>query len=107
MIGRTEALTALNAGRHEGMQQLAEDPAIPRAAVKREWISTPDSRTRDSHATMSRQKVGLDEPFVTPEGHRMRYPGDRELGAPASETISCRCSFRARVDFGMVAEAAT
>lgn len=107
VIGRTEALTALNAGRHEGMQQLADDPAIPRAAVKREWISTPDSRTRDSHATMSRQKVGLDEPFTTPEGHRMMFPGDNSLGAPASETIQCRCSFRSAVDWQAVAEAAT
>ena len=106
VIARTEALTALNAGRQEGIMQMADGGDIPRTAIKREWLSTPDSRTRDSHSSMNRQVVGIDEPFVSPSGARMVFPGDKSLDAPTSETIQCRCSFRTRVDWQAVAEAA-
>ena len=106
VIARTEALTALNAGRHEGIMQMADSGEIPRSAIKREWISTPDSRTRDSHTGMNKQKVGIDEPFTSASGVRMLFPGDNSLGAPASETIQCRCSFRSAIDWQAVAEAA-
>lgn len=106
VIARTEALQALNAGRHEGINQLAEKAGFPESAVMVEWVSTPDSRTRDSHSDMNGQRVRQGEAFVTPDGHRMQFPGDRSLGAPASETIQCRCSTRTRVDWQAVAEQA-
>lgn len=85
---------------------MSERGGLPEAAVMIEWVSTPDSRTRDSHRAMHGQKVREGEAFVTPDGYRMRYPGDTELGAPASETIQCRCSFKTTVNWAMVAEMA-
>ena len=106
VISRTEALTALNAGRHEGIMQMAEKAGLPESAVMVEWVSTPDSRTRDSHRSLHGSKVKMGEPFITENGHRMRYPGDSALGAPASETISCRCSTRTRIMWDLVAATA-
>lgn len=107
VIARTEGMQALNAGRHEAVEQITERGDVPEAAVKRLWRSTPDSRTRDHHRSMNHQKVGMREPFVTPDGYRMMFPGDRSLGAPARETIQCRCDSATEIDWQMVADAAT
>lgn len=91
-IARTESITALRAGRREGIQQAIEAGAINPDAVKREWDATGDSRTRPDHQAMNGQSVdGMDTPYVLPDGSRMRFPGDTELGASASQTIQCRC----------------
>lgn len=91
-IARTESITALRAGRREGIQQGIEAGAIARDAVKRRWDATLDSRTRSDHVATHGQEVdGMDTPFVLPDGSRMLYPGDTSLGASASQTIQCRC----------------
>ena len=91
-IARTESITALRAGRREGIQQGIEAGAIRAGAVKRVWSATLDSRTREDHATMHGQEVaGMDAPFALPDGSRMLFPGDTSLGAAASQTINCRC----------------
>jgi hypothetical protein len=97
-IARTEALTSLNAGRHEGYRQLIETGSIQGAT--RKWDATGDKRTRLSHLAMEGQSVAIDEPFVSPiTGARLMFPGDTSLGAPASETISCRCYAPIKIDF--------
>lgn len=98
-IARTEALTSLNAGRAEGFDQLIEGAGITQDRVEKVWSDTGDKRTRDSHAAMDNQSRPKDEPFTTPNGYRMKYPGDTSLGAPASETIQCRCWVKYRVDY--------
>jgi len=91
-IARTESITALRAGRREGMQQGIEAGAIAQDAVKRVWNATMDSRTRPDHAQVSGQEVdGMNTPFTLPDGSRMLYPGDTSLGASAEQTINCRC----------------
>lgn len=98
-IARTETLTALNAGRKEGFDQLVEAAGIPRDRTKKIWRATGDSRTRDTHLIMDRQERAKDEPFVTPSGFQMQHPGDVSLGAPPSETIQCRCWMEYKVDY--------
>lgn len=91
-IARTESITALRAGRREGIQQGIEAGAIKADAVKRRWDATLDSRTRPDHTAVHGQEVdGMQTPFTLPDGSRMLYPGDTSLGASASQTILCRC----------------
>ena len=99
-IGRTEALESLNAGRHEGVRQLLAKGEVPPEAIELIWDATPSDRTRDSHRSLNGQIVHYNEPFISPlTGAQFYFPGDRSLGAPASEIINCRCSFRIRIDY--------
>jgi uncharacterized protein with gpF-like domain len=88
-IARTESLRALSEARQEATEQIIEQTGILPEAVTRTWRATHDERTRDTHAAMDGQRVGLTEPFISPSGAQLMYPGDPS--APASETISCRC----------------
>lgn len=99
-ISRTESLTSLNAGRTEAFRQAIDKAGIDHTHVTRVWSSTVDGRTRDTHLMMNGQKVtGPNSPFRTPGGAMLMYPGDTSLGAPASETISCRCMVSIKVDY--------
>lgn len=99
VIGRTEALTALNAAAYESIRQAVESGKVPASAVRRVWKSSRDFRVRDTHAAMDGDAVGLEEAFKSPSGALLRFPGDSSLGAPASEVISCRCIVSNRVDW--------
>lgn len=91
IIGRTETLTSLNAAQHESAMQLVERGLFGASEVTRAWHATHDARTRDTHVVLSGQVVGLHEPFRSPSGALMLFPGDTSLGAPPAETIGCRC----------------
>ena len=100
MIARTETIGSLNAGRVEGMQQLIDAGNVTADQVLKIWDSGgPDGRTRDTHLALEGQAKRMDEPFVSPSGARMMHPGDSSLGAPASETVACRCAVRFSLDF--------
>ena len=100
LIARTETLRGINAAQAEAMQQVVDSGRLQASQITRVWDSAgPDGRTRDSHLAMEGQKRGQNEPFTTPGGHRLMYPGDTSLGAPASETIQCRCVVRMEIDF--------
>lgn len=99
-IARTEALQSLNQAQNEAFRQSVDQGLIAPENVTRIWDSAGnDGRTRHSHLLMDGQTVRLDEPFTTPDGAKMLYPGDSSLGAPASEIINCRCVVKHRVDF--------
>ena len=99
-IARTETLKALNAGRQEALDQLIENPNndVQSQDVVRAWDATSDSRTRETHAAADGQVVPQGEAF-TVGGYSMMYPGDTSLGAPAGETVNCRCVVDIRIDF--------
>lgn len=100
VIGRTEALTSLGAAQYESALQLIESGAVQASQVKFRWASAADGRVRDSHASLNGQEVQVGQPFISPlTGARMRYPGDTELGAPASDTIQCRCNVSQVIDY--------
>jgi hypothetical protein len=98
-IARTESIAALNRSEWEALMQAKDMGAINDDATVRIWDATGDRRTRHTHMVMHGQKVGLDEPFKLPGGKTLMYPGDTSLGAPASETINCRCRVRLKVDW--------
>jgi hypothetical protein len=100
MIARTEGIEALNSGRLEGLRQSMEKAGVSEREVKRTWDSSGDSRTREDHRIMDGQEVeGSDGIFRAPDGSRLRYPGDKSLGASAAQTILCRCFVKVEVDY--------
>lgn len=98
-IGRTEAMQSLNAAEYEATLQAVEMGATVPEAVQREWDSAGDGRVRWSHRRLNGERVGLKEPFVSPSGARMLYPGDTSLGAGANEIVGCRCRVRSVIDW--------
>lgn len=89
-IARTEALRATSEAREESLEQMIEQTGMDRRRVVRVWHATLDKRTRDFHASMNNQQVGLNEKFTDGNGNKLRYPGDP--AAPASSTVNCRCT---------------
>lgn len=85
-IVRTEMIAASNYGSLEGAKATAEAAGL---ALKKEWIATPDDRTRDTHLGANGQQVAMNERF-TVGGYGARYPGDPAL--PADERVQCRCA---------------
>lgn len=104
MIARTEALHSLNRSEWEALMQAADIGAIRRQDIGREWDSAGDTRVRWSHERMEGQRVGLDEPFISPSGARMMHPGDTSLGAPGDEVIACRCRVKTVVNWFATAD---
>lgn len=82
---RTAHTSAENAGRMEAMRQ-AEDKGIK---LKKRWMATLDSHTRDTHAELDGQTVDIDEPFVV-DGMEIMFPGDPN--ADPSLVWNCRCT---------------
>lgn len=80
-IARTESMRAANAGSHAVFKDWG--------VSHKEWVATPDNRTRDAHRAADGQVVGIDDPFVV-MGERLMYPGDPQ-GSPAN-FCQCRCT---------------
>lgn len=94
-IARTETTRGVSQGRELALRQTLRTGNIPAGWVERTWRAVQDSRTRDSHGSMSGQKRPLGVPFTSGNGYSLQYPGDP--GAPASETIHCRCVVTTRI----------
>lgn len=97
IIGRTEALRALNAGQYEALLQAVDSGQIEAAQIRRVWKSARDRRVRDTHSILDGDSVGLLQPFQSPSGALLRFPGDP--AAPAAESIACRCWTMPRIDW--------
>ena len=98
-VGRTEALTSLHAAQQEAYDQAIERGAVSASQVRTVWRSAGDGLVRHTHRVLNGESVAHGEPFVSPSGARLRFPGDRALGAPAAEVANCRCHTEKRVDF--------
>lgn len=88
-IARTEGQRTVSLARQEALEQAVGQLDTPRESVVRVWRATQDDRTRDTHAEMDGQERGLEEPFESPSGALLMYPGDPD--APLDETANCRC----------------
>ena len=83
-IARTELITAAGAGQQRLWEQYREEGLFEGA--RKRWLVTPDDRLDVKICKpMSRQTVGLDESFTTPQGRRILHP-------PAHP--SCRCAMQ-------------
>jgi hypothetical protein len=99
VIARTESIDALRAGQEAAIEQAVELGEVDRQDLTATWDSSGDARTRPQHAAMEGVAAGPDGVFTMPDGSRMRYPGDRSLGAPASQVVQCRCRKISRISF--------
>lgn len=84
-VARTEAIGALNAGRHDAFTIVAAEADDPMELL---WLATDDARTRHTHRDAEGQRVPVGTPFVV-GGFELRFPGD-PMGPP-QEVINCRC----------------
>ena len=60
------------------------------ADIVKQWDSTLDGRTRESHQKLDGEVVGVDEKF----SNGLLYPGDSN--GTASEVVNCRCALLQR-----------
>ena len=73
--------------------------AIQRGAkVVKQWDSTLDKKTRETHRELDGQIVGVDEYFVSPNGHKALYPSGFGV---ASEDVNCRCCLLQRAEWAL------
>ena len=90
-ITRTECGIARSIAQHE-----SADHAFKMGIVMRKsWIATIDTRTRDAHGVLDGVEVAYDDDFESPAGGSGFGP--REMGN-AADDIQCRCSLRFIVD---------
>lgn len=82
---RTAMTGAQNAGRVQSMLE-AEKLGID---VKKRWMATLDTKTRDAHQKLDGQEVEPDE-FFEVDGQYIRYPGDPH--AEPELVQNCRCT---------------
>ena len=87
---------ALRIARTEGgrVQSTAKQKAYEEAEaigveLEKQWMSTLDKKTRSSHQSLDGQVVGVDDDFVSENGHKAKGP---RLFNVASEDINCRCT---------------
>lgn len=103
-IARTETIQTLNRAEFAANMQAVEQGLIDQSAIVKEWDDTGDRKVRSTHRSLAAKYgkgkgIGLDEPFLSPSGARLMYPGDTSLGAPAEEIVNCRCRVHVRVDW--------
>lgn len=91
---RTMTTSAENAGRNDSYKR-AQDMGIK---MKRIWVATLDSRTRDSHREVDGEAQEIGDTF----SNGLEYPGDMS-GDPA-EVYNCRCTLIADVKGSKVSE---
>lgn len=72
------------------------------AEVVKEWVSTLDSVTRETHVELDGQVRELGEEFVIPSsGARAMYPGGFGI---AKEDVNCRCCMNQRARWNLNSE---
>lgn len=79
---RTMTTSAENHGRLDSYKALEASGVVQ----KKEWMSTPDDRTRPSHIDIDGEEQDIDKPF----SNGCMFPGDGR--GPAEEVWMCRCT---------------
>lgn len=82
---RTAVTSAENGGRYARYQALEKSGVT---GMKKQWLATGDSRTRESHMAINGETVDNSKPF----SNGLMYPGDPN--GTASEVYNCRCAMR-------------
>ena len=91
---RTMTTSFENLGRLDGMKEMQANGTI----LKKQWLATHDSKTRDAHYQLDGVTADIDEPFNNDIGPIM-YPGDP--AADAANVYNCRCTLSTIVDLSL------
>lgn len=83
----TIAQTELHRTRQKGKLDSMEEGRKAGITLKKQWLSTMDGNTRDSHQDLDGVQINLDEDF---EGEESAGPAPGMMGS-AEEDINCRC----------------
>ncbi|MDL2253839.1 phage head morphogenesis protein [Ruminococcaceae bacterium OttesenSCG-928-I18] len=87
-IARTETTRTENRGRFDAMGQ-AQKMGV---TIKKRWMATHDSRTRDSHVWVDGEIRELKDVF----SNGLEFPGDPN--GPAEEVCNCRCTIVSEIE---------
>lgn len=98
-IARTESLNALRAGQFQAIDQAVKIGEVDKQHATKVWDATMDGKTREDHAAMDGQIVAISDPFLSPEGSALMFPGDGSMGASGAMVINCRCATSYKIDF--------
>lgn len=104
-LARTETIAALNSGRSNALDQAVQAGDVEQQFIENVWQSTGDPRTRHAHMEMNGQRRAYGQPFDSPTGAQMMFPGDTSLGAGPEDVINCRCYMRQEINFAAQAAA--
>lgn len=96
LVARKSALEAYNAGFNRFYQQMMGQARRP-AVVEKLWRNKGDLKVRHAHSILGGKKVSLSQPFQSPTGALLMYPGDSTLGAEWADLARCRCTVSYRV----------
>lgn len=88
-IASTESHAVLSLARRQAWEQIVDKLDLDEESFERTWNTTEDGRERDTHHEMNGQVVTGFDPYVSPSGAQLAYPGDPS--APAEERVRCRC----------------
>ena len=89
------ARTIVTGTENQGRMDMLHEAEKMGIIVKKRWVSTTDTRTRDWHAELNGKLAKVDEPFVNAAG-RIMYPGDPT--AAAENVYNCRCTIGYEVE---------
>ena len=108
-IARTETAAAVENARYDAFKMGMDENNVPDWAVEKTWLHGGGNKDpRDDHAAFSGTKVmGLNTPFVLPDGTRMQGPHDTSLGAGAKHVVNCTCRARNEVRWDLIYERET
>src|SRR5699024_6784227 len=90
MIAQTQAHTAFEKGRRDAWEQAVRAGEVNAEGLRKKWRSERDQRVRLTHRVLNGNSEPFDQPFVSPSGAQLMYPGDPT--APLSEVANCRCN---------------
>jgi 2'-5' RNA ligase len=90
MLARTDMIGLVNGGSIAAARLVnsASESGEPQVGYK-QWLSTADERTRDTHAEADGQVVPIDQPFQVGD-EQADFPGDP--GLSDEEAANCRCT---------------
>lgn len=86
---RAMLISANEANAFENYNEYREAKA--QGKTKKKWLTMMDEKVRLDHSLAEGQTVDIDGLFLI-GGYEMMFPMDASNGAPAGETINCRCS---------------
>lgn len=84
-IARTEGGRVQSTAKQKAYEE-AKDKGVD---IQKQWMSTLDQKTRDTHQSLDGQTVDIEDEFESESGNKAKGP---KLFGVASEDVNCRCT---------------